>query len=103
MSARAINLAGPLSDMLDTRAIVLLAGGAVESAISDLRQATSDAPSGLKYFHLAHAYLLANDHKAASEALNKAHQEGLTSNKISPLERPNYRKLLDTVGQRSAD
>ena len=72
---QAIAVIGPTSDLLDTKALVLLSEDQVEKAISTSKQALEDKPSGTKYFHLAQAHLKANDLGSAAEAMRKATED----------------------------
>ncbi len=55
MTNEAMQVLGPISDLLDTRALAYLAVGKTKEAIADLQTAIADTPSGGKYFHLAMA------------------------------------------------
>jgi predicted Zn-dependent protease len=95
MIAKAINVSGPTPELLDTRAVIYLAAGKVQEAITDLRQSIAENPSGMKYFHLALAHMTAGDREAAGRALKVAqdsHQ--LNLGEVPKLERARYRKLL---------
>jgi tetratricopeptide (TPR) repeat protein len=97
---RALDAHGPKPALLDTRAMVYLALGQSDRAIADLQEATSDTPSASRYFHLARAHQLANNRKAALEALGKAKSSGLELHLLHPVERVAYRKMLDELEQR---
>lgn len=90
---KAIKTAGPLPDLLDSRAIVLLAQKQPQAAINDLRQAIARKPSGSFYFHLAEALQQQGLKKPAVNALDTAKKLGFREATLSPTERRNYRRL----------
>jgi tetratricopeptide (TPR) repeat protein len=90
---RALEIAGPVPFMLDTRATVELALGQSEAAIKDLETAIVDSPTPTKYFHLAQAILAAGDSAAAKTAFRKGLASGLYAETIHPLEQDAFRAL----------
>ena len=66
--------------------IVYLTNGESKLAIEDLENAVAIAPSAVKYFHLAQAYLEASNKAAAKENLEKARTKGLAKGNLHPLE-----------------
>jgi tetratricopeptide (TPR) repeat protein len=94
---RAIEIAGPLPYLLDTRALVYLALDQSSSAIADLEQALAESPTsanGFRYFHLARAYRLAGNSEAAAQAFRKAAESGLELDQLHPVERVAYREMV---------
>jgi len=91
---QAIDLAGPLSYLLDTRALVYLSLGRGEPAIADLEHALADSPSSFRYFHLARAYRLVGNPEAAAQAFRKAAENGLELDQLHPVERLVYREMI---------
>jgi cellulose synthase operon protein C len=87
----ALELEGPTAELLDTRAAVYLAQDRGADAIADLKNAIDDAPTPMKYFHLAQAYAATGQRSAARDALASA--QGLKEQSIHPLERQSYRQL----------
>ncbi|OJW20998.1 MAG: hypothetical protein BGO49_30065 [Planctomycetales bacterium 71-10] len=85
---RAIQLRGPVPELLDTRAVVYMTNGDNPKAIKDLEDVVAIDPAPSRYFHLARAYLAAGDQDAARRSLSKARDEGLKESDIHPLERP---------------
>jgi cellulose synthase operon protein C len=98
--ARAILLDGPTPDLLDTRGIAYLAIGRSDLAIKDLEDAVAVSPSGLKFAHLAQAYLMANRRIDAGAALESAKAAGLRTENLTPLENKACRGLLEELAQR---
>jgi tetratricopeptide (TPR) repeat protein len=96
---RALDGAGPLAELLDTRAVVSLKLGHSAAAVKDLEAALADTPTSSHYFHLAQAQLLAGNRTAAGEAWQKARAAGLDATKLHPLERTAYQPLLEDLGQ----
>jgi Tfp pilus assembly protein PilF len=95
----AIQIFGPTSDLLDTRAIVELSAKNAKQAIADLDLATVDQPTGLKYFHLAQAHLANKDQLAAAEAMKKALETYKLDRKdLAPAEQPKFDAMLTELG-----
>lgn len=91
---QAIERAGPVPALLDTRAALRLLNGQVEPALEDLRIALANAPEVPQlYLHLAWAQQLAGNLDEAREALQMAEQQGLKPENVDPLERATYERL----------
>jgi tetratricopeptide (TPR) repeat protein len=90
---RALDLAGPVGELLDTRAVIYLKQGQAKQAVKDMQQALAQAASPGKYFHLARAQRLAGNRVAAVDAWRKAAEAGLREGDLHPLERPAFRRL----------
>lgn len=73
----AVEIMGPNSDILDTRAVVLISQKQYKPAIQDLELSVTDNPTASKYFHKAVAHLRAGENRAAVEAWQKAEALGL--------------------------
>lgn len=93
----AIATIGPHPDLLDTRALVLLALGEDREAIADLEQAILQ-PSDVKYLHLAYALLRTGDNSAARTALESGIKKGLTVDRLSARDRARLRELEAALG-----
>jgi cellulose synthase operon protein C len=83
----AIEIIGPLSDILDTRALVYIAGGQYEKAVEDMRLSVMVTPTPGKYYHLAMAELGAGNEAGAKAAWQRAEADGIAPEKVSELER----------------
>jgi tetratricopeptide (TPR) repeat protein len=94
MTNESIQVLGPISDLLDTRALAYLAAGKPKEAIADLQTALADAPSGGKYFHLALAEQQAGNLEGARAALAKSEELGATVNQLTELEKKSYNQLV---------
>ena len=90
---RAIEIAGPLGSMLDSRATVYIAMGNPEKALEDIKAAIVDQETPVRLFHLAQAYSLNGDATNAKMAFKKAQGKGLTKELLQPLEFPAFEKL----------
>ena len=94
----AVQILGPQSDLLDTRALVNIAHGDFKEAIDDLTMAVVDQPTGTKYFHLARACHLNRDTQAALSALKKAVENyGLEMSDLPRLEQGNFKQLSEQL------
>src|SRR5262249_15994219 len=94
---RALDLIGPLPDLLDTRAVVYLTLNQPQPAIDDLEEVVRLSPTAPAFFHLARAYYQAKDHPKATEAFRKAKERGLSPLVLHPLERRAYNHLLGAL------
>jgi predicted Zn-dependent protease len=94
LSAKAIEVGGPMASLLDTRGVVLTANGRAPEAIAVLKRATAEDPSPVFYFHLAQACLAMGQQQAAADALAQARKLGLRPDLLHPLERQDCEKLL---------
>jgi cellulose synthase operon protein C len=98
LTEEAMQVMGPVSDLLDTRALAFLAQGKAEQAVTDLRSASADnPPSATKLVHLAQAEKQANNLEGARNALTQAQQIGVDINRFSPAEKKNYLELVDAL------
>jgi tetratricopeptide (TPR) repeat protein len=97
---RALEAAGPVGGLLDTRAVIYLALGRTEDARRDLEKAVKDAPTPARYFHLALAHHAGKNPAAAAQALQKARALGLTLSHLHPLERNSYERLTADLARR---
>jgi tetratricopeptide (TPR) repeat protein len=93
---RALRVAGPRAELLDTRAVVYLALGRLGQARNDLAEAIGQQPGTATLpFHLAQAYRALGDRAEAAKALKQARALGLEAAALHPLERGRLRRLLD--------
>jgi tetratricopeptide (TPR) repeat protein len=98
---RAIEIAGPLTSLLDTRGIVHLAMGNVEQAIQDLDEVALDQPTAVSFFHLAQAQHAAKKDKEATASLRRALELKLNEKDLHPFEREKYQKLRTNLNMSS--
>jgi tetratricopeptide (TPR) repeat protein len=95
----AAQIMGPNSDILDTRAVVLIARKQYKQAIHDLELAVTDNPTDAKYFHKAQAHLLAGENAAAVQAWEKAEELGLTRDSLNRMEHDRYEEVKAKINQ----
>jgi cellulose synthase operon protein C len=92
---QAMERAGPLGAMLDSRATVYLAMKDPEKALADMNAsiANKEEETPVRLFHLAQAHLLAGDSAQAKQVMVKALKMGLAKEMLQPLEFPAFEKL----------
>ncbi len=95
----AARIIGPNSDILDTRAVVLIARKQYAEAIRDLELAVTDTPTDAKYFHKAQAHLLAGENRAAVDAWEKAEELGLSRESLNRMEHDRYEEVKSKIEQ----
>jgi hypothetical protein len=82
-----------VATLVDTRAVVYMARGQFDAAVRDMQFVIDGEPRPNRFFHLARAYDGANQPAAATKALKKAVELGLTSDQLHPLERSGFVEL----------
>jgi cellulose synthase operon protein C len=90
---RAMEHAGPLGAILDSRGTVYIAMKNPEKAVADMKAAADDKDSPDRLFHLAQAFELAGDNIEAKKAFDKALKKGLSKESLQPLEVPALERL----------
>ena len=88
---------GPVSDMLDTRAIVRIAQGKYDLAIEDMKLAISIGNDPIQHFHLAKALILAGDGQAAKKAWEKSQELGFKEESLPKLEKASFEKIRQQI------
>jgi tetratricopeptide (TPR) repeat protein len=94
----AIDAAGPVPNLLDTRGVVRLAAGQGEQAVGDLSEAVAQAPVATHYYHLAQAHHLAGRNQEAQRALRQAQEQGLKKEDLHALEWARYDGFTRELG-----
>ena len=97
-----IELIGPLSDILDTRALVYLGQQQYQQAADDMKLALKSNPTASKYYHLAAALLGIGDQQGALAAWEKAKAEKISPEAISRAERPALEAFMKKIEQVAA-
>jgi tetratricopeptide (TPR) repeat protein len=97
---RALEIAGPSPQLLDTHAVVALANGDSALAIAELQEAVGAAPTATRYVHLAQAYQAAQNRQAARDNLARAQAAGLKIGQLHPFDRASYERLRGELGLR---
>lgn len=109
---RARDIVGPSTMILDSQAMVLLASGKPQEAISALQEAVAKKPEGVTretapalarsfgtyYFHLALAYQADGNLTAAAQAFQNARELGFTEEDVFEPEKDKYRELVKAIG-----
>ncbi|HLJ10862.1 MAG TPA: tetratricopeptide repeat protein, partial [Planctomycetaceae bacterium] len=95
---RAIQLIGPLADLLDTRAVIRLNLDRPREAIQDLEDALKEVANASIWYHLALAQLKIGDKPRAAESFRKAEDAGFDPKSLHSLERSGYEQLLKQLG-----
>ncbi|QDT71194.1 tetratricopeptide repeat protein [Lacipirellula limnantheis] len=98
----AIELLGPISDVLDTRALVYLKLQQYDQAAADMKEAVKMNPTASKYYHLAAALLGAGDEAGAVAAWKQAEAESIGPEAVSKLERQDLEGFIKQIEQASA-
>ena len=93
MVNQAIDIAGPLGAMLDSRATVYMAMKNSGKALEDMQAAVADQETPVRLFHLAQAYDLGGDQRTARKVMDTALQKGLDKDALHPLEVPSFERL----------
>ena len=81
---RAIELAGPLPFLLDSRAVVHIARHEPQQALEDLHAIGTDQVDPVWLFHKARALILSDQGEQAAAVLAQARQKGLKRAMIDP-------------------
>ena len=90
----AVELAGAVPGLLDTRAVIRLNNGRADLALGDLRTAIAVSPQLADlHFHLARGHHAAKKNGEARRALRQAEQHGLKPETVDPREREIFLKL----------
>jgi tetratricopeptide (TPR) repeat protein len=92
LTNQAISLAGPVPELLDSRALVNLSQGNPALAVDDLVLAVKRRPTASKYYHLSRAYQAAGDTVRARDSWRKAVEAKLKAEDLHPLEAEEYKK-----------
>lgn len=93
------DILGPNPDILDTRAVVRISRKEYQDAIQDLELSVTDNPTASKYFHKAHAHLLAGENRAAVQAWEKAEALGLNHDALNLMEIELFDELKTKIDQ----
>jgi cellulose synthase operon protein C len=91
---RAVDGLGNRVELLDTRGVVYLALKEPEKALSDLKEATAEAPTPNRLFHLGWAHHLNKDSTRARQVLREAWAKGLRPDRVHPTEKTTCEQLL---------
>ena len=93
----AMEIFGPVEDMLDTRAVVRIALGKYDLAIKDMELALSVSQDPVKYYHLAKACIMAGEGQAAQVAWEKAQELGFEKKALPKLEKADFEQIRQQI------
>ncbi len=95
----AIDLAGPVGNLIDTQAMVLIARKKPNEALKVLAGAIEDEPNPILFFRQAQAYQMLNKPELAAQAFEEAVKRGLTRESLHPVERKSFEGLQNWISQ----
>ena len=79
---------------IDTRGVILMRLGRFDEAIQELKWVVQAEPTGVHYYHLAHAYRKAGRDAEFRKAREQMQQAGLTVADLDPDERTEFEALM---------
>ena len=94
---RAIQIVGPMAELLDSRTIVYLALNQSHKAFQDITEALSESSTAMRHFHHAYTMYHLGRSDLAKASLKKAQEMGLRSETIHPVERESFEKLQSAL------
>lgn len=94
MIDKAIALAGPRPELLDTRAMVKSGLGDHAGAIADIEQTLSAGPSPMQLFNLSCIQLAKGDLEEARASLVRSQELGLSERAMNSLQRKKYKDMM---------
>jgi tetratricopeptide (TPR) repeat protein len=93
----AMEIIGPISDILDTRALVYYHSGKFKEAVKDLTLAVKINSTASKYFHLTMALLAVGDNAAALEAWDQAEIKGISADAVPDVELEDFEQTKQKI------
>jgi cellulose synthase operon protein C len=93
----AMTIIGPISDILDTRALVYYHSGKFQEAVEDLTLAVKMNSTASKYFHLTMSLLAVGDNAAALEAWEQAEIKGISADSVPEVELEDFEQTQRKV------
>ena len=88
---------GPEPQFIDTRGSVYLARQNITTAITDFKTIIAESPSPTSYLHLAEAQSIAGKFEEARQSMRHAHEMGLNSELLHPLDLAAFERLKKTL------
>ena len=102
MINKAIDLAGPMAELLDTRAVIHLQRKHPTQAIRDLEAAIIQGHDGSRHFHLAQACVMDGEYTRGKQEFDLAvRQYQLTSRMLPPIEQAAFAQLAESIRKKS--
>ena len=96
---KAIELAGSIGTLLDTRSSIYYAQKQYEKALDDINAALQDERTPVRLFHQAQIQWAAGDKRNAKKSFTEALNLGLRTGQLQPLERSAFRTLHDEINK----
>jgi predicted Zn-dependent protease len=93
---KAQKLAGPISTLRDTEAVILMRMGKPREAVALLTEVTKESGEASMYFHLAQAHTALNNVNAATAAIEQARRLKIRHRDVPPSERVELSRVLTT-------
>ena len=93
----AIEILGPLADILDTRAVIRMARQEYDLAVEDMTLSLSIDPTAVKYYHLAKAQALAGNEDQALDAWAMAKEMDIEKESLPLIEQPGYQETEQLI------
>jgi len=90
-----IRIQGRNSNNIDTRGVILMRLGRHDEAIEELKWVVQTEPTGIHYYHLAHAYHKAGRTGEFRDTMEKLRQTGLAVTDLDTTERSDYQALMN--------
>lgn len=97
----AIEMAGPIGALLDTRGVVYLKRKEYDRAIIDLQRANDESPSASTQFRLSQAYWKKGDKESARRVFKSAEAAGLSADTVHALEKQEFESFVSEIEQAS--
>ena len=94
---QAIEILGPLADILDTRAVIRMAREEYDLAVEDMTLSLSIDPTAVKYYHMAKAQALAGNEAEALDAWAKAKELEIEKESLPLIEQPGYQETEQLI------
>jgi len=94
---KAIEILGPLADVLDTRAVIRIARKEYDLAVEDMTLALSLDPTAVKYYHMAKAQALAGNEGEALEAWSMANEMEIEEESLPLIEQSGYQETKQLI------
>ncbi|WP_425396115.1 tetratricopeptide repeat protein [Aeoliella sp.] len=94
---QAVDILGPSSDILDTRATIWIGRGEYQAAVDDMELAVTDNPTASKYFHKSLAHMGLGQKTEALKAWEKAEDLGLSRESVGRLEAEEFDELASQI------
>ncbi len=96
---QALAISGPAANLLDSKAVVLMAQNSPQEALQIVSAAIADQPSALLYFRQAQALMALKRTAEAKKAFQQAQALGFSRDRLHPIERKSFDQLEAALGK----